>query len=220
MAFHFESTTLYLGISIGNDNVPGPPRELRLSTKRTSKMIKIRWFPPEDHADKVERYELQMKRKMKHDWEFVCYSYKLSAKATDLKSNTEYLFRVYSRDKNGDGNFSDTIEGKTRLGKAAVAALTPLVFVGGTLASPFIGTAVGGVGGGLLAGKATVDSIDNTAGAVAAGVPAGVAGGVAGAVGGGVVGTVGAPVVGGVLARQFVKHGDSYSDQSSDEDDD
>ena len=72
-------------------------------------------------------------------------------------------------------------------------------------------------------GVVVADGIDSKAGAGAAGittgVAAGVTGGVVGAVGGGVVGTLGAPIMGGVLARKFVKHGDNYSSQSSEDED-
>ena len=217
----------YTEVNISVNQVPGPPVNVRLSTKRTRNMIKIRWDPPEEHPQSVHHYELQMKHKKKDDWKSVRDSYKLSAKATGLKSNTTYYFRVYSKDGRGRGNFSEQIEGKTRLGKAAVAALTPLVFAGGTIAAPFVGAVGGGVAGGVVGGATGVvvaEGIDNKAGAAAAGigtgVPLGVAGGVVGTVGGGVLGTVGAPVVGGLLAKKFVDHGDSYSSQSSEDDDD
>ena len=209
------------------NEVPGPPMNVRFSTKRTSNMIKVRWDEPEDNPETVSCYELQMKHKKNDDWEFVTYSYKLSAKATGLNSNTKYYFRVFSRNEKGQGNFSETIKEKTRLGKKAVAALTPFVFAGGTVAAPFAGMLGGGALGGALGGVSGVlvaDGIDSKAGAAAAGittgVAAGVTGGVVGAVGGGVVGTLGAPIMGGVLARKFVKRGDSYSPQSSEDEDD
>lgn len=213
-------------LSLGVNKVPGEPTNVRSSTMRTSSMIKLRWQPPDLYPEAVARYDLQMKQKKKHDWEFVTYSYKYSAKATGLNSSTTYYFRVYSRNKAGEGNFSETHKEKTRLSKAAVALLTPAVFIGGTIAAPFAGIVGGGAIGGTLggvSGVAVADSIDSKAGAAAAGittgVTAGVAGGVVGAVGGGVLGTLGAPILGGVLARKFVKHGDEYSSQSSEDED-
>ena len=212
---------------ISPGHVPGPPTNIRSSSKRTSKMIKIRWDPPDEYPEAVERYELQMKRKKKDDWEHVAYSTKLSGKATGLSSNTKYYFRVFSRNKVDQGNFSEPHKEKTRLGKAAIAAITPVVFIGGTIAAPFAGILGGGAVGGLVGGAsgvAVADKIDNKAGAAAAGittgVTAGAAGTVMGAVGGAVVGTVGAPIIGGVLAREFVKHGNDYSPQSSEDEDD
>ena len=190
--------------------IPGIPEELRVSTKRTSSMIKIRWVPPSINPQTVDRYELQMRTK-KGEWHHVAYSTKTSAKATGLKQDKLYFFRVQALNRKDQScGFTDTIEAETRFGKAAKAALTPLVFVGGTLAAPFSSALAGGVGGGFTA----AESVDNKAGAVAAGV----AGGVAGGVGGGIVGTIGAPFVGGALAHTFVHWGDEYSDQSSDED--
>ena len=223
----FSYTRLQL-VSVGAAGpVPGPPTNVHSSTKRTSKMIKIRWDPPNENPEAVACYELQMKRKKNYDWEHVTYSNKLSAKATGLSSNTKYYFRVFTRNKANKGNFSEPHKEKTRLGKAAVAALTPAVFIGGTVAAPFAGILGGGAIGGLVGGAsgvAVADNIDNKAGAAAAGittgVTAGAAGTVVGAVGGAVVGTVGAPIMGGVLARKFVKHGDDYSPQSSEGEED
>lgn len=226
VSIHEHVQILSVEIKAAPSAVPGPPVNVRSSSKRTSSLIKLRWDPPNENPEAVYRYELQMKRKNRDDYEFVTYSYKLSAKATGLKSNTSYRFIVISRNKAGKGNFSLEHKEKTRLGKFAVAALTPAVFIGGTVAAPFAGIVGGGVAGGVLGGAsgvAVADSIDNKAGATTAGittgVTAGVAGGVAGAVGGGVVGTLGAPVIGGVLARKFVKHGDEYSSQSSEDED-
>ena len=190
--------------------IPGIPEELRVSTKRTSSMIKIRWAPPSINPDAVHRYELQMRTK-KGKWQHITYSTKTSAKATGLKQDKKYFFHVQALNRQDKScGFTDPIEAETRFGKAAKAALTPFVFVGGTLAAPFSAALAGGIGSGLLA----ADLVDDKAGAVAAGVAAGVAGGV----GGGIVGTLGAPFVGGALAHTFVHCGDEYSDQSSDED--
>ena len=200
-----ESTTCQTHVPI-----PGIPGELRVSTKRTSSMIKVRWVPPSINPEAVHRYELQMRTK-KGKWRNAAYSTKTSAKATGLKQDKKYFFRVQALNRRDESyGFTDPIDAETRFGKAAKAALTPLVFVGGTLAAPFSSALIGGISSGVLAAY----SVDNKAGATAAGVAAGVAGGV----GGGIVGTLGAPIVGGALAHTFVHWGDEYSDQSSDED--
>ena len=200
-----ESTTCQTDVPI-----PGLPRRLRASTKRTSSMIKIRWVPPSINPEAVHRYELQMRTK-KGKWDHIAYSTKTSAKATGLKQDKKYFFRVQALNRRDQScGFTDTIEEETRFGKAARAALAPLVFVGGTLGAPFLG-----IGGGIATGIAAADSVDNKAGAVAAGVAAGVATGVSGTI----VGTLGAPFVGGVMTYEFIKMtgDDSCSDQSSDE---
>lgn len=194
----------------GSDVVPGPPQRLRVSSKRTPSLIKIRWVEPERSAHAVDHYEMQMRTK-KSGWAQIATSRKLSAEAKNLSADTKYFFRVRAVNGRGRaGEFSNEIQAETRFSKAARAVLSPLVFLGGTVAGPLIGAVGGGVGAGLLA----ADSVDNKAGAAAAGTAAGVAG----ATGGAVLGTVGAPLIGGVMAHQFV-HGDSWSPQSSDGED-
>ena len=194
----------------GSDDglIPSAPRNLKVSTKRTEEMIKIRWEEPEHNAHAVSYYEMQMRSK-RTGWAEISTSTKCSAKATNLASDTKYFFRVRAFDCRGHPSaFSSELTAETRLSKAARAVLSPLVFLGGTVASPLMGA----FGGGVVAGTAAKEKIDNKAGAATAGAAAGVAG----AAGGAVIGTVGAPIVGGVAAHRFV-HGQAWSPQSSDD---
>ena len=182
--------------------IPGIPEKLRVSTKRTSSMIKIRWGPPSINPETVHRYELQMCTK-KWEWHHITYSTKTSAKATGLNQYKVYFFRVQALNRQDKScGFTDIIEAQTRIGKVAKAALTPLVFVFGTVVAPFC-TA-------FESGRLAADSVDNRAGAVAVGV--------AGGVGGGIAGTIGAPLIGVATVYFLITDGNDYSDQSSDED--
>lgn len=199
---------VHMALRGSDEAVPSAPWCLRVSTKRTANLIKIRWKEPELNAHAVNHYEMQMRSK-KSGWAEISTSTKCSAKATHLSSDTKYFFRVRAFNGRGESSdFSSEIEAETRLSKAARALLSPLVFLGGTIAGPVVGAGIGGVGAGLLA----AEKIDNKAGAATAGTAAGVAG----AAGGAVLGTVGAPFVGGVAAHMFV-HGMSWSPQSSDD---
>ena len=190
-------------------HIPGIPEELRVSTKRTSSMIKIRWVPSSINPEAVDRYELQMLTK-KGEWHHITYSTKTSAKATGLNQCEVYFFRVQALNRRNEScGFTDVIKAETQFGKAAKAVLSPLVFVFGTIISPFSST----LGGGIASGHLVANSVDNQVGAVAAGVVAGVAGGVAI----GIIGTIGAPIVGGAAVYFLFTEGNDYSDQSSDE---
>ena len=194
----------------GSDDglIPSAPRHLKVSTKRTEELIKIRWEEPQHNAHAVSYYEMQLRSK-KTGWAEISTSTKCSAKATNLASDTKYFFRVRAFDCRGHASaFSNEIAAETRLSMATRAVLSPLVFLGGTVAGPLLGA----VGGGVVAGNAAKEKIDNKAGAATAGAAAGVAG----AAGGAVIGTVGAPLVGGVAAHRFV-HGQAWSPQSSDD---
>ena len=189
--------------------IPGIPTELRVSTKRTSSMIKIRWGPPSINPEAVHRYELQMRTK-EGEWHHITYSTKTSAKARELNQLKVYFFRVQALNRRNEScGFTDTIEAETRVGKVVQVVLFPLAFVLGTLVSPFSCA----IGGGIKSGRLAANSVDNQVGAVAAGVVAGVAGGL----GSGIVGTIGAPIIGGAAVYMIFTEGNDYSDQSSDE---
>ena len=68
--------------------IPGPPRELRTSSKRLSKYIKIRWKEPKQNPQAVFQYHVQMQlaKSKATPWYDVTTvgKEKLSAKATDL----------------------------------------------------------------------------------------------------------------------------------------
>ena len=187
------------------------PVNLRVSSKRTSSMIKIRWDPPEMNISTIKCYEMQIRTK-KGEYETcttTCDSQKCSGTVRNLKQNTKYYFRVRAVTSMGRKySFSEEIKAKTKMHKAAKGALLPLAFIGGTIAGPF----VGGIGGATLGGVAAVDSANTKVGKGAAGV----AGGAAGMVGGGILGTLGAPLIGGACAYAMY-HDSDWSDQSSDE---
>ena len=186
-----------------NEPKPGMPLNFRVSTKRTANMIKLRWSQPDRFAC---RYELQM-RTRRGNWSRVLYSERLSAKATDLNQDTKYYFRVRAVNRSGYwSNFTEEINAETRFSNLSKAALAPLVFIGGSLASPII---LGGLG---LASE-IVDSDRETLLEQADGLTDGIFLGVAGLI----LGIPAAPFVGGFLTHKFVNWGDDYSDQSDDD---
>ena len=199
--------------------IPGPPTELRASSKRAGKLIKIRWKKPEINPHAVAKYEAQVFNKKSQQWNTfkTVHCTKLSATAKDLETNTKYKFRVFainSQDQSGD--YSEELEAETRCGKGALVAAATGAFIGGTVGGPLLGAA----GMGYLAGASASDRSDSTAGKAAAGTAAGIGGGVAGAL----FGTVGAPLFGGVasyLAYKKLKGKlDDVSPQSSEDEED
>jgi len=187
---------------------PSTPQKVRVSSKRSHSLIKIRWNAP--GACLTTHYEI-VKRTKKGNYDekpLEVPANKFSATFTNLKHNTHYYFKVRSCIGSHVSAWSQEIETNTRIHKAIKAAFSPAVWTLGTVASPFaapfiaIGT---GVGAGILGNEA-----GGKAGAVAAGT--------AGTVGGIALGTVGAPVVGGICAHAFVHGMDELSDQSDNED--
>uniref|UniRef100_A0A1X7VI34 Fibronectin type-III domain-containing protein n=1 Tax=Amphimedon queenslandica TaxID=400682 RepID=A0A1X7VI34_AMPQE len=209
--------------------VPGAPTEVRRSSNYTSSMIKLRWEEPKLGEKFVDHYLIRYKRKKDLDQVDVYFlaikvqKNKFSARATNLKSDTDYIFLISGVNADGASGPAVIIAADTRWKKAAKAALSPFVFLGGTVAStaglltgPVSGPIIGAVGGGV----AGVVLPDSKAGSVAGGT----AGTVGGAVGGAAIGTVAAigspvigPIMGGAVAHRFV-HGGSISDQSDEED--
>ena len=197
-----------------NQLIPGIPQGLRLSSKRTDKMIKIRWEPPLENPHIVQCYHAQIRRvKSRSDsWTTIPIPKdainKLSAKATNLKTDTKYLFRVQAVNDRGESvGFTNSVEGETRVGKAARIAASTAAFFGGTIGGPLVGAAAGGVA------AASGDDKSKSAS---------VAAGIGGGVGGAILGTIGAPLMGGAVAAatySLLKDGltDSYSPQTSDD---
>ena len=189
--------------------IPGKPTDVRQSSHYTSSVLKIRWNPPEENAQFVDHYEVEYKKKKKefdkrHKFDVIVTA-KLSATAKELSSDTKYAFYVRAVNKNGECSEKVRIEAETSWKKAAKAALSPLVFLGGTVGGPVLVTAAGA----LAAGSLSLESRDSKAGAVGAGV--------AGGIGGALLGTVGAPFVGGAMAHYFV-HGFGPDSEQSDDD--
>ena len=201
--------------------IPGAPQELRISSKRTDKSIKIRWNVPDINPQVVAKYEVQFQpatRISMEQWNTVMTvtkPTKLSANVCSLKTDTKYSFRVRAiNDKGEDGEYCESIVGKTRLGMFGRVALTTAAFAGGTVGGPLLGAVCG-----FLAGQSAGEDIDSSAGKAAASTAAGIAG----ALGGAVVGTVGAPIMGAstaVISYKTLKGKlDDQSPQSSEDED-
>ena len=200
--------------------IPGPPRELRTSSKRLSKYIKIRWKEPKQNPHAVFQYHVQMQlaKSKETPWNDVTTvgKEKLSAKATDLSTSTDYRFRVRTfNNKHEPSEFSEVLEAETRCGVLPKIAASTGAFVGGTIGGPLLGA----VGLGVMAGSAAKDGPDSKAGKAAAAAAAGVGAGVGGAL----LGTVGAPIFGGTAAymayRTLTKGSDEWSPQTSEDED-
>ena len=197
--------------------IPGPPQELRASSKRLSKYIKLRWREPRQNPQAVFKYQVQMQlaKSKKTPWFDVTTvgREKLSAKPTDLSTGTEYRFRVRALNNQEQGEFSKVLEAETRCGVAAKIAASTGAFFGGAIGGPLLGA----IGFGGTAGSAAKDRADSKAGKAAAATAAGVGAGVGGAL----LGTIGAPLIGGVAAhmayQRLDKGPDQWSPQTSDD---
>ena len=202
--------------------IPGAPQDLRISSKRTDKSLKIRWKAPDINPQAVAKYEVQIQpatRKSMEQWNTVVTvtkPTKLSANVCSLKTDTKYRFRVRAiNDKGEEGEYCESIVGETRFGMFGRVALTTAAFAGGTVGGPMLGA----VGCGILAGQSAGKDIDSSAGKAAASTAAGIAG----ALGGAVFGTLGAPIMGASMAIMSYKklEGklDDQSPQSSEDED-
>ena len=183
------------------NSTPSVPENIRVSSKRSHSLIKIRWNEPDSCL--ITHYEI-IKRTTK-----IYYvqkpirvpSSKFSATFTKLKQSTKYFFKVRSCNGIHASDWSEEIEANTRIHKGIKAALSPAVWAAGTVASPFAVPIVGGLLGKESGGKK--------------GAVAGVA---VGTVSGMTLGIAAAPVFGTGLACAFVQGIDCLSDQSDDED--
>ena len=184
---------------------PSTPINLRVSTKRTHSLIKIRWNPP--NSSLTTHYEI-VKRTKRDNYDekkaITIPADKLSATFTKLKQNTYYYFKIRACNGSYVSSWSGQIEAHTRIHKGVKVALSPLAWVAGTLASPVITPITTGAVAGMI-------------GSEASGKKAAVAAGTAGTVGGAVLGIVGAPLAGAGVAHMFVHGIDILSDQSDDE---
>ena len=176
--------------------VPSQPTKLRISSKRSHSLIKIRWNAPDSY---VTHYEVRMRRRKdrKYDGKPLNVKNKLSSTFLNLQHNTHYVFQVQACNGALSSGWCNEIEGNTRIHKAIKAVFSPAVFLGATISSPVIGA----VGLGHDAKKAN----KSTATVAALGT------------GGAVAGTLGAPLMGGMLTHLFVHGLDKLSDQSDDE---
>ena len=138
--------------------VPGAPKNLRVSTKRTETLIKLRWQPSYIYPEAAVYYELEMLPVISYkvSWKVIAATSKLSAKATNLQPNTVYEFRV--RAVSADGTlaspYSETIMGSTKGGgtgtvsRSAYGRLSKVAASGSSLfgSSKLKGTNPSGVG--------------------------------------------------------------------------
>ena len=168
----------------------GPPENVRISSKRTKDIIKVRWEPPSKYPLCVAKYQVEWRKKKDHDGAWILVEpKKISASIRKLQTDTAYQFRVHVISLSGRvGEFRE-IEGETKCGAvvgtlAAAASTVPL-----TIASPAI----------LAAGLGTLasDNADSKVGKVAKGTLAGI--------GGVLLGFVAAPVTGGMGAYTVYK---------------
>ena len=129
---------------------PGPPQNIRPSSRRGATFLKIRWDPPATNAQSVTHYDVQCKRAKDRDspWKTVqtrtLENGKLKAVAKDLHSNTHYCFRVKSvnaniKDSETNGEYSEIIEEETRFSLAEKVLLTPAAAIAGAALSPIAG---------------------------------------------------------------------------------
>ena len=185
-------------------SMPSTPKYVRVSSKRTHSLIKIRWKAPDSSL--ITHYEVMKKTKKGEYFEepITIPANKFSATFTKLKQNTNYCFAVRTCNGSLASNWV-LIESNTRIHKAIKAAFSPAVWALGTAGSPIIIPLVSGVAGGM-------------AGNDMSGKKAAVAAGTACTVGGAAVGLLGAPFVGAGFAHAFVHGIDELSDQSDDED--
>ena len=70
--------------------IPGPPQNVRISSKRTSNTLKFRWDPPAFNADGVKNYVVQYRLPKSTEWgtSATLDSTKYSQRVTDLKTDT------------------------------------------------------------------------------------------------------------------------------------
>ena len=189
--------------------VPSPPKNVRVSSKRTHSVVKIRWDAPDSIL--VTHYEIAKTTKQgvygKYKQPIVVPANKFSATFTQLWQRTQYYFKVRACNDLFASDWSNEIEAITRIHIGIKAAVSPFVWAFATATAPF-STAVGV---GAYAGRSTVNEDgDNKANVTAAAA--------GGAVGGVLLGAVGAPVFGGLVTHYFVHGMDELSDQSDDED--
>ena len=184
--------------------IPSTPKNVRVSSKRTHSLIKIRWNKPDSSI--ITHYEVVGRtKKGKYSNEALKVSHdKFSVTFTKLKQNTHYCFKVRTCNDHNASAWSE-IETNTRIHKGIKAALSPAVWALGTVASPILTPIGTGAIAGVIANEAS-------------GKKAAVAAGTAGTVGGVALGIVGAPLMGAGMAHGFVHGIDGLSDQSDDED--
>lgn len=198
------------------------PLNVRVSGKRTTTTLKVKW----DEPATIERgvcfygYNVEMSQDKKpRVWDDFIVVEEKHATFTDLKSNTSYVFRVQAINSNWEvGEWSDEIEAKTKLPILVQACKVTAVVTGAAVGGTIVGPVIGAVGGGSLAGELAEEAGENKSkGKKKA---ATISAGTGGAILGGLLGTVGAPVMGivaAVKAYRAVADSDVSSEDSDDE---
>ena len=122
--------------------MPGAPVNVRVSTKRTETLTKVRWQPSYIRAEAAAYYELEMRPKKSFQasvpWKVVATCNKFSAKATNLQSNTVYEFRVRAMNAEGTPSpYSEIVMGSTNGGcavsRSAYSGLSKVAASGSSL---------------------------------------------------------------------------------------
>jgi hypothetical protein len=175
--------------------IPGPPQNVRISSKRRDTTLKVRWQEPFKNPQSVYQYKVQTRMaNKKSEWmtrDAVGEKCR-SAKVQSLETDTKYEFRVQAINRNEAGEWSNTVEAETRFGVFGRAVGVAGVFVVGVVGGP----AIGAVGFGAMAAAAAKNKPDRETAKKAAELGAGVGAGVGGAA----VGLIGAPIIGGMAA--------------------
>jgi len=194
---------------------PGIPKGLRVSSLRTTTMIKIRWEKPDENS---HHYEIEWNAAKRTDSKTERSS-KLSARFKQLESNCKYVFRVRAVSQAGlHGDWSEYIKAETRMKgarKAKAIAAGIGAGIGGFLAAPLL--TAGGLA--VVAGGAAAKREEKKDHGKLAQAAAGTATGIAAGIGGGILGTVGAPLVGisGGVLTTYAVYNTIESPQSSDD---
>jgi len=194
--------------------IPGPPQNVRISSKRLPTALKVRWSKPSHNPDGVSQYKVQYRIPKDIEWIHIetTNPTKNSSKVTDLKTDQEYEFRIQALNQNNEGHVSEPVIGETRFGAFGRALLSAGAGVGGTIGGPLLG----GVMIGHVASSSAKQSADSTAGKRAAGAAAAIGGGIGGAI----LGLIGAPILGisaAIVANQQLKGNLDSSPQTSDD---
>ena len=180
--------------------VPCGPSYVHFSLKRGANFLKLRWWPPVYHPHSVAKYEVQIRKAKSQsdsDWEDLpVRGNKKSVKATGLKSDTKYSFRVRAITHEGEiGEYSEEKQGETLYGPLGQFLCTTGAFFGGTLGGPLTGAAGFGIGAAINAFEHFYEDSPQilTAGA-------------AGCIGGAILGTVCPSAVGIASAITVYRH--------------
>ena len=122
--------------------VSGAPINVRVSTKRTQTLIKLRWQPSFIRPEAAVYYEVEMRPKktfqILSSWKVVATCSKFSGKATNLQPNTAYEFRVRAMNAEGTPSpYSEIVMGTTKGGgavsRSAYSGLSKVADSGGSL---------------------------------------------------------------------------------------